>query len=181
MLLKEVAVSRQNQGWAKLSFSAIETDDDARMKLLDRLVSSPARRDRVRRPTDILLSIFAIVVLLLTYALIRILPTGSTEISNDVSRWLRHIPLWLSSGAEVVAALGSIALIVVAVVTLIRTDLRSGVNAAISAAITAIATIIATSALHSEHGVVARAVLHGRNPTVFVVDATVIAFLVVSD
>jgi glycosyltransferase 2 family protein len=72
-------------------------------------------------------------------------------------------------------------LIVVAVVTLIRTDLRSGVNAAISAAITAIATIIATSALHSEDGVVAHAVLHGRNPTVFVVDATVIAFLVVSD
>jgi uncharacterized membrane protein YbhN (UPF0104 family)/tRNA A-37 threonylcarbamoyl transferase component Bud32 len=128
-----------------------------------------------------LLSIFALVVLVLTFGLIRILPAGSTEISNDVSRWLHHIPLWLSSGAEVVAALGSIAVIVVAFITLIRTDIRSAMNAALAAAVTAIATIIATSVLHSEHGAVSQAVLHGRNPTIFVVDAAVIAFLVVSD
>lgn len=144
-------------------------------------IRSPSRDERVRRPTDALLSVIALIVLAFTFGLIRILPAGSTEISSDVSRWLHHIPLWLSSGAEVVAALGSIAVIVVAFVTLIRSDIRSAMNAALAAAATAIVTIIATSVLHSEHGAVSRAILHGRNPTIFVVDAAVIAFLVVSD
>ncbi len=142
---------------------------------------SPSQRDRVRRPTDVLLSIFALVVLAVIFGLIRILPAGSSEISINASRWLQHIPLWLSSGAEVAAALGSIAVIVVAVVTLFRTDIRSVTNAAIAAAAAAIATIIATTLLHSVHGAVSHAVLHDRNPTVFVVDAAVIAFLVASD
>lgn len=135
----------------------------------------------MRRPTDALLSLVALVVVIVTFALIRILPTGSNEISSDVSRWLHHVPLWLSSGAEAVVALGTIAVIVVASVTLIRTDARSSLNAAIAVAVAVIVTIIATSVLHSEHGALSRAVLHGRNPTVFVVDASVIAFLVVSD
>ena len=36
-----------------------------------------------------------------------VLPIGSTEFSSDVSRGVRHIPRWLSSGAEVIAG-GSI-------------------------------------------------------------------------
>ncbi len=139
------------------------------------------RRERVRRPTDVILSIFAAVVLGLTFALIRLLPKGSTEISNGVSRWVHHIPLWLTSSAEVVAALGTIVVLVVAYVTLIRTDRRSALNATVAMVATAIVTIVATGVLRGQHGAFSHAVLHGRNPTVFVVDAAVIAFLVVSD
>jgi uncharacterized membrane protein YbhN (UPF0104 family) len=121
------------------------------------------------------------IAIALTIGLIRILPAGSTEISSDVSRWLRHVPLWLSSGAEVVAALLSIAVIVIAFVTLLRTDIRSAMNAAVAAAAAAIVTIVATSVLRSQRDAVAHAVLHGRNPTIFVVVTSVIAFLVVSD
>jgi glycosyltransferase 2 family protein len=144
-------------------------------------IATPSQRDRVRRPTDVLLSLFALVVLVLTLGLIRVLPAGSTEISSDVSRWVRHIPLWLSSGAETAVALGTLAVIVVALVTLLRSDVRTALNSAISATATAIVSIIVSSALRDEHGAVSQAVLHGRNPTIFVVDASIIAFLVVSD
>src|ERR1700722_19794241 len=140
------------------------------MKQPSGLVSSGSQRDRVRRSTDFSLSIFALLVIVFTLGLIRTLPTGSTELSNDVSRWLQHIPRWLSSGAEVIAALGCIALVVVALVALIRTDIRSAINAASGAAGAAVAAIVLTSILHSEHGPVAVAVLHGKNPSIFVVD-----------
>jgi hypothetical protein len=98
-----------------------------------------------------------------------------------VSRWLRHIPRWLSSGAEVIAGLGCIAVVVVALIALVRTDVRSAVNATGGAAISAIAAIVATSVWHSEHGEVAAAVLHRSNPSIFVVDTALVAFLVASD
>jgi uncharacterized protein (TIRG00374 family) len=146
-----------------------------------RLRRSPSRRGRVRRPTDLLLGILALGIIALTLGLIRGLPAGSTEISDDVSMWLRHIPRWLSSGAEVVAALGCGALVIVALVTLLRLDIPSAVNAAGAAVVATIAAIIATSIWHSEHGAVAHAVLHGRNPSILVVDTALVAFLVASD
>jgi glycosyltransferase 2 family protein len=156
-------------------------DDDAPVATPAEPLETPSQRHRIRRPTDVLLSIFALVVLVLTFGSIRLLPAGSTEISNDVSRWVHHIPLWLSSGAEVAVALGTIAVIVVALVALLRSDVRSALNAAIAATATTAAAVILTSLLHSEHGAVSHAVLLGKNPTVFVVDAAVIAFFVVSD
>lgn len=145
------------------------------------LARPPSQQDRVRRSSDLLLSIVSLIVIVLTLSLIRVLPTGSTELSTDVSRWLRHIPRWLSAGAEVIAALGCIALVVVALVDLIRTDLRSAFNAAGGAAAATIGTIVATSIWHGEHGAVAVAVLHGKNPSILVVDTALVAFLVGSD
>jgi uncharacterized membrane protein YbhN (UPF0104 family) len=151
------------------------------MKSRSVVVRSHSQADRVRRPTDLLLSIFALMVIVTTLGLIRALPTGSTEISNDVSRWLRHIPVWLSLGAEVIAALASIAVVVIALVALIRVDIRSAVNAISAAVAATVATIIATSIWHGEHGAFAVAVLHARNPAIVVVDTALVAFLVASD
>src|ERR1700683_2026971 len=122
------------------------------MKPPSGLVHSPSQRDRVRRSSDLLLSIVSLVVIALTLSLIRTLPTGSTELSNDVSRWLRHIPRWLSSGAEVIAALGCTAVVVVALIALVRFDIRSAVNATCGAAAATVGAIAATSIWHSEHG-----------------------------
>jgi uncharacterized membrane protein YbhN (UPF0104 family)/tRNA A-37 threonylcarbamoyl transferase component Bud32 len=143
--------------------------------------NSPIQGNRVRRPTDLLLSLFALVVVTFTIGIIRTLPAGSTELSNDVSRWLRHIPLWLSSSAEVVAALASIAVIVVALVSLFRNDFRSAINAISAAVAATVAAVIATSVWHGEHGAIPVAVLHGKNPAIFVVDVALVAFLVASD
>jgi glycosyltransferase 2 family protein len=151
------------------------------MKAAKELVHSPPQGNRVRRPTDALLAIFALIVVVVALAVVRTLPTGSTELSNDVSRWLRHIPLWLSSGAEVVAALLSTAVVVAALVALIRRDIRSAMNAVGAAAAATIASIIATSIWHSEHGPVAEAVLHHTNPAILVVDTALVAFVVASD
>jgi glycosyltransferase 2 family protein len=135
----------------------------------------------VRRSSDAMLATVALIVIVFVLGVIRTLPTGSTELSTDVSRWLRHIPRWLSAGAEVVAALGCIALVVVALVTLVRTDIRSAINAVSAAAAAALATIIAASIWHSQRGSVAVAVLHGKNPSIFVLDTALVAFLTASD
>jgi glycosyltransferase 2 family protein len=135
----------------------------------------------VRRPTDFLLALVALGVLAVVLGLVEGLPTGSTEISRDVSRWLHHVPRWLSSGAEVIAALGCIAVLIVALVKLLRQEAQSALNAGVAAVLAAAAAIAVTSVWQSQHGSVSQAVLHGRNPSIFVVDAAFIAFLVASD
>jgi uncharacterized membrane protein YbhN (UPF0104 family) len=149
--------------------------------LTPELLPPPSRRDRVRRSSDALLATVALIAIVLVLGVIRTLPTGSTELSTDVSRWLRQIPRWLSAGAEVIAALGCIALVVVALVTLLRTDIRSAINAVSAAAAATLAGIVAVSIWHGEHGSVAVAVLHGKNPSIFVIDTALVAFLTASD
>ena len=62
-----------------------------------------AGTERVRRPADLLLAVFAFVVVAVVLGSIRALPLGSTEVADDVSGWLLHIPRWLSYAAAVVA------------------------------------------------------------------------------
>jgi glycosyltransferase 2 family protein len=145
-------------------------------------VSSPSPGvERVRRPLDLLLALVALGAIVLELGLLQTLPTGSTEIANDVSTWLRHIPRWLSSSAEVLAGVGGIALVVVILVILLRSDARSARNAAIAALVAAVLAIAASSILRGEHGTLARAVMHNRNPSIFVLDTSLVAFLVASD
>ncbi len=149
-------------------------------------MSAPARKDeagveRVRRPADLLLALFSLAVVLVTLGLIRGLPVGSTEVSTDVSRWLVHIPRWLSLAASVAATIGALAFVVVAMFTLLRHEARSALNAALAAAVAAAGAIAAASIWHGQHGPVAQAVLHGRNPTTLVIDTAFIAFLTGSD
>ena len=89
--------------------------------------------ERVRRPADLLLALFALALIATVLGLIRTLPIGSTELSSDVTRWLIHIPRWLSSSAEVVATIGGLTLVVVALVVLLRSERRGALNAGAAA------------------------------------------------
>jgi glycosyltransferase 2 family protein len=145
-------------------------------------VTLPSRGvHRVRRPLDLLLSLAALGAVVLELGLLQALPIGSTEIATDVSRWLRNIPRWLSSSAEVMAGFGCIALAVVVLVQLLRTDARSARNAATAAVAAAALAIAVSLVLDAEHGALSRAILHNRNPSIFVVDTSLVAFLVGSD
>ena len=137
--------------------------------------------ERVRRPADLLLALFALALIATVLGLIRTLPIGSTELSSDVTRWLIHIPRWLSSSAEVVATIGGLTLVVVALVVLLRSERRGALNAGAAAGAAAVATTAASIAWHGERGSVARAVLNGKNPSTFIVATAFIAFLVASD
>jgi uncharacterized membrane protein YbhN (UPF0104 family) len=138
-------------------------------------------RARVRRSSDLLLSLLALVVIIFTLGSIHTLPIGSAEFSSDVSHWMRHIPRWLSSGSEVIAALGCMALVIVVLVVLSRIDFRSAINAVSGAVVTTVAAIVTTAIWHSERGAVGLAVLHGKNPSIFVVDTALVALLTASD
>src|ERR1700734_1688821 len=83
-----------------------------------------AGTDRVRRPADLLLAVFALVVVAVVLGAIRALPLGSTEVADDVSGWLLHIPRWLAYAAAVVAGVASFVLVVVALVVLARSQWR---------------------------------------------------------
>jgi glycosyltransferase 2 family protein len=136
---------------------------------------------RVRRPTDLLLSLAGVIALLVVIELIHALPLGSAELSGDVSRWLHHVPRWLSFATVVVASVGALAFLAVALVALLRRERRGAVNATIAAVSAAAGTIATSIAWHVEQASVAHAVLLGHNAAPFVVDAAFVAFVVGSD
>ena len=137
--------------------------------------------DRVRRPADLLLAVFAFVVVAVVLGAIKTLPQGSTEAADDVSRWLRHIPSWLSYSAAVVAGVSCFVLVVVALVVLARGQWRDVRNALAAGLAGAAAAVIATVIWRIEHATVQRVVLHGSNPSTFVVDVAFVAFVVGTD
>jgi len=137
--------------------------------------------ERVRRPADLLLAVFSLVIVAAVLGSIRALPLGSTEAADDVSRWLLHIPRWLSYAAAVVAGVGSFVLVVVSLVVLLRNQWRYALNAVAAGAVGAAAAVIATVIWRIENATVERAVLHGSNPSTFVVDTALVAFVVGTD
>ena len=144
-------------------------------------VHGRAGTDRVRRPADLLLAVFAFVVVAVVLGSIRALPLGSTEVADDVSGWLLHIPRWLAYAAAVVAGVASFVLVVVSLVVLVRDQWRDALNAVVAGLVGASAAVIATVIWRIENATVERAVLHGSNPSIFIVDTAFVAFVVGTD
>jgi uncharacterized membrane protein YbhN (UPF0104 family)/antitoxin (DNA-binding transcriptional repressor) of toxin-antitoxin stability system len=137
--------------------------------------------ERVRRPTDLLFALLSLVAVLIVLGSIRALPLGSTEVADDVSDWLTHIPRFLSSAAAVVSGIGCFLFAALAVGVLIRNQWRDARNAGI-AALVAVGLALGTwTVLRIRGGPVAVAVIHDRIPTTFVFDVAFVAFLVVTD
>jgi uncharacterized membrane protein YbhN (UPF0104 family) len=137
--------------------------------------------DRVRRPTDLLLAVFSFIVVAAVLGSIRALPLGSTEAADDVSRWLLHIPRWLSYAAAVLAGVASFVLVVASLVVMVRNRWRDALNAVAAGLAGAAAAVVATVIWRIENATVERAVLHGSNPSTFVVDIAFVAFVVGTD
>ena len=144
-------------------------------------VHGRAGAERVRRPADLLLAVFAFVVVALVLSTIRTLPLGSTEAADDVSRWLLHIPRWLAYAAAVVAGVASFVLAVASLVVLVRNQWRDALNAVVAGLVGAAAAVVATVIWRIENATVERAVLHGSNPSIFIVDTAFVAFVVGTD
>jgi len=142
---------------------------------------SPRGFERVRRPADLLLAIFALGVVGLVLTLVRALPIGSTELASDVSGWLGHIPRWLSVSAASIVSLGCLAFVVVSSSVFIRRAARGVLNACVAAAVAAGCSVAVSIVWHIERGSVTDAVLHGKNSTSFVIDTAFIAYLVAID
>ena len=141
----------------------------------------PASAGRVRRPADLLFAVLSLAVVAVVLGNIRALPLGSTELANDVSAWLHHIPRWLSSAAEVASGVACFVLAVVAVVVMVRGQWQDARNAAVAGFTGAAAAIAASAVWRAENGAIERAVLHGSNPSIFVVDTAFVAFVVGTD
>jgi len=141
----------------------------------------PAGSGRVRRPADLLFGVLSLAVVAVVLGNIRALPLGSTELADDVSAWLHHIPGWLSSAAEVVSGVACFILAIVAVVVMVRSHWQDARNAAVAGFTGAAAAIAASAAWRAENGTIQRAVLHGSNPSILVVDTAFVAFVVGTD
>ena len=137
--------------------------------------------ERVRRPTDLLFGVLSLAVVLVVVGSIRALPLGSTELSNDVSRALEHIPRWLSSLAAVAVGIGCFLFAGLVIFVLVRRVWRDALNAGVAALAAAAAATVAWVIWRTEGGAVAQAVIHGKNPSMFVVNTAFVAFLVGSD
>ena len=141
----------------------------------------PADTDRVRRPADLLLAVFSFVIVAATLGSIGALPLGSTEVADDVSNAVLHIPRWLPPAAAVVAGVACFVLAIVALVVLLRRQWRDARNAATAGLAGAATAIIASVVWRAGHGAIEHAVLHGSNPSIFVVDTAFVAFVVGTD
>jgi uncharacterized membrane protein YbhN (UPF0104 family) len=137
--------------------------------------------ERVRRPMDLLDGLLSLVVILLVLGAIRTLPLGSTEVADDVSHWLTHIPRFFSSAALLVSGLGCFLLAALAVGVLVRDQWRDVRNAGATALVAVGLALGAWSLCRIQGGAIATAVIHNRNPTIFVFAVAFIAFLVVTD
>jgi len=147
-------------------------------------VTSPPREspaERVRRPADLLFGALSLTVVLVIIGSIDALPLGSTELSNDVSHWLEHVPRWLSSLAAVAAGIGCFLFAVLVLFVLVRRVWRDARNAGAAALTTAAAATVVWVIWRAQNGAVAHAVIHSKNPTMFVVDSAYVAFLIGSD
>jgi uncharacterized membrane protein YbhN (UPF0104 family) len=147
--------------------------------------TQPARSrwgtDRVRRPADLLLAVFSLIVVAAVLGSIRALPLGSTEAADDVFRWLLHIPRWLSYAAAVLAGVASFVLVVASLVVMVRSHWRDALNAVAAGLAGAAAAVVATVIWRIENATVEHAVLHGSNPSTFVIDTAFVAFVVGTD
>ena len=141
----------------------------------------PADADRVRRPADLLLAVFSFLIVAATLGSIRALPLGSTEVADDVSNAVLHIPRWLPPAAAVVAGVACFVLAIVALVVLVRRQWRDARNAAAAGLAGAATAIIASVVWRAGNGAIEHAVLHGSNPSIFVVDTAFVAFVVGTD
>src|SRR5215469_10220462 len=159
--------------------AVVRPADTAQVKVL------PSRRppgtDRVRRPTDLLLAVLSSLVVAATLGSIRALPLGSTEVADDVSSGLLHIPRWLPPAAAVVAGVACFVLAVFALVVLMRRQWRDARNAVVAGLAGAAGAIVSSVVWRAEHGAIEHAVLHGSNPSIFVVDTAFVAFVVGTD
>lgn len=142
---------------------------------------APEGTDRVRRPADLLLALFSLLVVALVLGFIRALPLGSTEVADDVSGWMSHVPRWLSLAAAAVSGVACFVLVIAALVVLARGQWREARNAVLAGAVGAAAAVIASVVWRAEHATVERAVLHGSNPSMFVVDTAFVALVVGTD
>jgi glycosyltransferase 2 family protein len=141
----------------------------------------PAGTARLRRPADLLLAVFSLLIVVVVVGSIQALPQGSDEAADDVSGWVKHIPRWLSPTAEVVAGVTCFVLVIVALVVLARDQWRDARNAVAAGLAGAVAAIIASVVWRAENGAIEHAVLHGGNPSMFVVDTAFVAFVVGTD
>ena len=142
---------------------------------------APDDASRVRRPLDLLFAVLSLAVVVVVLGNIRALPLGSTELADDVSTWLLHIPRWLSSAAEVAAGVACFVLAVVAVVVMVRNQWKDALNAGVAGFAGAAVALAASALWRAENGAVDRAVLHGSNPSIAVVDTAFVAFVVGTD
>lgn len=138
--------------------------------------------DRVRRPSDLLLGVVAIVAVIVLFGLAHGLPIGTHELTRDVSTWIaHHVPRVLGLALAAIAGVGCVALVSVAALTLGRSDRRSLRNGAVGFIAGTAASAACVLVWRGGHAGVATAMLRGTSPGLLVVTVGYVALLTGTD
>src|SRR5580658_10559880 len=125
-----MAIGAAQEPPGKPGAAAVSPPEPARGSVLP--ARAPQGTDRVRRPADLLLAVFSLLIVAAVLGFIQALPLGSAEVADDVSGWLLHIPRWLSFAAAVVAGVACFALVIAALVVLARSQWRDARHAVVA-------------------------------------------------
>lgn len=138
--------------------------------------------DRVRRPSDLLLGLAAILAVAVLFGIAHGLPTGTRELTLDVSTWIaHHVPRVLGLALAAIAGIGCLAVVSVAVPALGRRDRRSLRNGAAGFIAGTAASAACVLVLRGAPGGVATAMLRGTSPALLVVTVGYVTFLTGTD
>ena len=124
---------------------------------------------------------FLFLIVAATLGSIAALPLGGGEVADDVSRGVAAHPALAPARGRGGRRSGLFVLAIVALVVLVRRQWRDARNAAAAGLAGAATAIIATIVWRAGHGAIEHAVLHGSNPSIFVVDTAFVAFVVGTD
>jgi glycosyltransferase 2 family protein len=143
---------------------------------------SSAHKGRVRRPTDLLLAVLALVGVGLLFGIAHGLPIGTRELTLNVATWFTHnVPRPLAFLFVSAMGICSLVFVGVASVVLLRSDVRDALNS-IAASLIGIAVAAAcVLEWQSRRGGVATAMLQGTNAAVLVLTIGFIAFITGTD
>ncbi len=136
---------------------------------------------RVRRPADLLWVIGAVIAIAFLIGVAHTLPTGTRELTANVTRITSHLPRLLVVALAALAALGTIVLIVLMAVMLARRRRLDGVNAAVAGIAASLIGIGAVTGWHAWHGGIAAALLDGTDGSTLVRDMAIVALITGSD
>ena len=135
----------------------------------------------MRRPADLLWVIGAVIIIAFLLAVAHILPTGTRELTSNVSRSIVHLPRLLVALLAALSALATIVLIVLMAIMLARRRPLDGVNAAVAGGAAVLIGIGAVAGWHAWHGGIAAALLDGTDGSTFVRDLVIVAIITGSD
>jgi uncharacterized membrane protein YbhN (UPF0104 family) len=135
----------------------------------------------MRQPADAFGLVVSVAIVAVVLFAAHSLPAGTAELTANAASSFRHVSRVLVVACAVVAALGTLVLVVALVIELVRDRRTDGLNATVAVVLATVIGSAAVAGLHAFRGGLSTAVLHGTDGSVLVRDGVLVALFTGAD